>query len=72
MAADITERCYEAALELRKNTSGAPSVHEIAAAMEKLALEFGGDVGLRLVDKLNDDSALAIRNAVDRASKGEP
>ncbi len=73
MKSNISEEAYEAALELVRSASNAPSTREIAAYMETFALMFGKEVGIRLLNgKLNDDTLLAVRNAVDRAAKGEP
>lgn len=68
----LSERAYDATLKLMQDTSRAPSVAEIAKAMERFALTFGYEVGFKLVSHPDSDgAAFAIRNAVDRASKGE-
>lgn len=68
----IGDRAYGATLKLLQDTSRAPSVEEIAKAMERFALQFGSEVGFKLVSfPQSDGAAFAVRNAVDRAAKGE-
>lgn len=69
---DLSERAYDATMSLLRTTSNAPHSGEIAKALEQFALAFASDVGARLVRQNGDDSLVAVRNAVDRASKGEP
>ncbi len=69
----ITDRAYDAVLQLLKQTSGAPSTAEFVKTVETFARQFAFDVAGKLV-RIDDagEAAIAARNAVDRAAKGEP
>jgi hypothetical protein len=68
----ISDRAYVATLKLLQDTSRAPSTSEIAKLVERFALQFGSEVGFKLVSfPQSDGAAFAVRNAVDRAAKGE-
>lgn len=69
----LSDRAYTATLDLLSRTSKAPSLAEIAKTLESFAIRFGSQVGYRLCVRPDSDGAmLAVRNAVDRAARGEP
>lgn len=70
---DITERAYEATTALLARTSNAPMPGEIAKLLELFALGFAREVAFKLCTTPDSEgAAIAVRNAVDRASRGEP
>ncbi len=70
---DITEQAYEAVSALLVRTSNAPMPGEIARLVEEFALEFAMSAGLKLCSAPDSEGAvIAVRNAVGRASRGEP
>lgn len=73
MSLDISERAYDATAKLLALKSNAPTIAEIARLVETFALSFAREAAYKLCTNPDSESAtIAVRNAIDRASRGEP